>query len=147
MEGAAWLSRVRRGIEGAAWLSRVRRGLEVAAWLSRVRRGLEDAAGLSRVRRGRPARHHPPAEPGRSQAHQNLSRLFFFSNRGRCVVGYSFGLEGAAWLSRVRRGVEGAAWLSRVRRGLESAAWRSRVRRGRPACHYAAAEPGRTPES
>ncbi len=93
--------------------------------------GLEGAAWLSRVRRGRPARHHPATEPSRSQAHQNLSRLFVFSNRVRCVVGYSFGLEGAAWLSRVRRGIEGAAWLSRVRCG-------------RPPRHHPAAGPSRS---
>ncbi len=87
------------------------------------------ARGASLLR-GRPACHHPAAEPGRSQAHQNLIMLFFFSSRVRCVVSYSFGLEGAAWLSRVRRGLEGAAWLSRLRRGLEGAAWLSRVRRG-----------------
>jgi hypothetical protein len=91
----------------------------------------ERTAGGASLLRGRPARHHPAAEPGRSQAHQNLNRLFFFSHRVRCVVGYSFGLEGAAWLSRVWRGLEGAAWLSRVRRG-------------RPPRHHAAAEPGRS---
>jgi hypothetical protein len=71
----------------------------------------ERTAGGASLLRGRPARHHAAAEPGRSQAHQNLSRLFVLSNRVRCVVSYSFGLEGAAWLSRVRRGLEGAAWL------------------------------------
>jgi hypothetical protein len=39
----------------------------------------ERTAGGAALLRGRPARHHPAAEPGRSQAHQNLDRIFVLS--------------------------------------------------------------------
>jgi hypothetical protein len=57
----------------------------------------ERTAGRAFILRGRPARHHPATEPGRSQAHQNLSRLFVLINRLLVTL--------LVW--RVRRGLVG----------------------------------------
>jgi hypothetical protein len=72
-EGAAWLSRVRRGSEGAAWLSRVRRGSEGcgvarkgAAWLGRVRRGsVASAPGCCKAAPGSNPSRAPHGGPSR----------------------------------------------------------------------------------